>query len=101
MKHFLLIYDLGDDYLERRPQYRAEHLSLAWAAVQRGEMLLGGAAGEPPEMAVLLFTGEGPEAAEAFARADPYVANGLIRAWRVLPWTTVIGEGAAAPVRPS
>ena len=35
------------------------------------------------------------------AQADPYVRNGLILRWRVRPWTTVIGEGAATPVRPS
>jgi uncharacterized protein YciI len=98
MKHYLLIYDLGDDYLARRGAFRAEHLSLAWAAADRGEMLLGGAAGDPPDMALLLFAGDGPEAAEAFARADPYVANGLVAAWRVIPWTTVVGKGAATPI---
>jgi uncharacterized protein YciI len=49
---------------------------------------------------VLLFTGDGPEAAERFARADPYVVHGLVRQWRVRPWTTVIGKDAANPVRP-
>ncbi|MDB5682589.1 MAG: hypothetical protein JWM75_287 [Sphingomonas bacterium] len=101
MKHFLLIYDLADDYLERRGTYREAHLALGWAAAARGELVLGGALGEPVDTAMLLFAGEGPEAAEAFARADPYVANGLIREWRVRPWSTVIGEGAAAPVRPA
>ncbi|MDB5719358.1 MAG: hypothetical protein JWM38_2785 [Sphingomonas bacterium] len=101
MKHFLLIYDLADDYLERRGTYREAHLALGWAAAARGELVLGGALGEPVDTAMLLFAGDGPEAAEAFARADPYVANGLIREWRVRPWSTVIGEGAAAPVRPA
>jgi uncharacterized protein len=37
-----------------------------------------------------------------FARADPYVKNGLVTRWRVRPWTTVVGPSAAAtPVRPT
>ena len=28
--HFLLMYDFGPDYLERRPAFRTEHLALAW-----------------------------------------------------------------------
>lgn len=98
-RHWLLRYDLAPDYLERRAALRDEHLALAWAAADRGELLLGGAVGEPPAEAVLLFTGEAPEAAERFAAADPYVAAGLVTGWRVLPWATVVGDGASAPVR--
>ena len=47
---------------------------------------------------MLLFAGDDASAAEAFARADPYVANGLVTAWRVREWATVVGEGAARPV---
>ena len=32
MKHFLLFYELADDYLERRPQFRSGHLKYAWEA---------------------------------------------------------------------
>lgn len=98
MAHFLLAYDLAPDYLARRPAFRDAHLALAWSAADRGALLLGGAVGDPVESALLLFTDS--EAAHAFARADPYVANGLVTAWRVLPWTTVVGAGAATPVRP-
>ena len=101
MKHWLLWYELAPDYLERRPTFREEHLRLAWAAVERGELELGGAVGDPVDLAILLFRGDSPAVAEAFAAADPYVRNGLIRRWRVRPWTTVVGEGAATPVRPA
>jgi uncharacterized protein len=100
MAHYLLIYDVADDYLERRAAFRAEHLALAWAAHERGELLLGGALADPVDGAVLLFTGDTPAAAEAFVAADPYVRNGLVKRWRVRPWTTVVGAGAASPVRP-
>lgn len=98
--HFLLIYDLAPDYLERRTEFRNEHLKLAWEASERGELVLGGALQEPADQAFLLFRGESPEAAEAFAKADPYVANGLILSWKVRPWMTVVGELAESPVRP-
>lgn len=102
MKHFLLSYTLAPDYLERRPGYRADHLALAQAAESRGELVLGGAvaglAGEAPDEALLLFAGEEAAAVERFARADPYVTNGLVTAWRVREWVTVVGPGAAQPV---
>jgi uncharacterized protein YciI len=101
MKHFLLFYDVAPDYLERRGAYRDAHLAKAWAAVERGDLVLGGALAAPADGAVLLFQGEGPEVAEAFARADPYVVNGLVTRWRVREWTTVVGKTAASSVRPS
>jgi hypothetical protein len=97
MRHFLLIYDLVDDYLERRPTLRDAHLAHARAAVGRGELLAGGAL-DPADRAVLLFVGETPDAAEAFARADPYVLAGLVRDWRVSEWITVVGPLAARPI---
>ncbi len=95
--HYLLFYSLAPDYLERRAEFRAEHLRLAWAAQNRGELLLAGALTDPVDEAVLLFQGETPEVAERFAEADPYVRAGLVRAWRVRPWTTVVGDAATAP----
>ncbi|MCX4165281.1 MULTISPECIES: YciI-like protein [Paraburkholderia] len=97
--HYLMFYDLAADYLERRATYRAAHLQLAWAAAERGELLLAGALADPVDGAVLLFSGESPAVAEAFAKADPYVREGLVTRWRVRPWTTVVGEQAATPVR--
>jgi hypothetical protein len=98
--HWLLIYDVVDDYAARRAAFRDVHLDLAWGAADRGELVLGGALGDPVESALLLFAGDGPQAAERFARADPYVANGLVKRWRVLPWNTVVGGLAASPARP-
>jgi uncharacterized protein YciI len=98
--HFLLSYQTSPEYLQRRGQFRDQHLALAWAAVERGELLLGGAVGDPVEGALLLFQGDTPAAAEAFAKQDPYVQNGLILSWKVLPWTTVVGPQAATPVLP-
>ncbi|GAB7553003.1 YciI-like protein [Novosphingobium sp. 11B] len=100
MNHYLLIYHLAPGYLERRAEFRAAHLDLAWQAAERGELLLGGAVEDPLDTAMLLFAGEGPEAAEAFAEADPYVTEGLVERWNVRRWVTVVGKEASVPVRP-
>ncbi|MGF6771445.1 uncharacterized protein YciI [Paraburkholderia sp. GAS199] len=97
--HYLLIYDLVPDYLERRGQYRDAHLKLAWAAADRGELQLGGALADPVDTAVLLFKADSPAVAETFAKADPYVLSGLVARWQVREWSTVAGEGASNPVR--
>ena len=55
MAHWLLIYDLAPDYLDRRPGFRDVHLELAWAAADRGELVLGGALADPTDQAMLLF----------------------------------------------
>lgn len=98
--HYLLIYDVGPDYVERRAELRNEHLGLAWASIERGELVLGGALADPVDCAMLLFKSDGPQAAERFARADPYVKSGLVLKWRVRPWMTVVGAEAASPVLP-
>ncbi len=97
--HYLLFYDLSEDYLERRAVFRNEHLRLAWEAQGRGELILGGALAEPADSAVLLFEAVSPELVERFAINDPYVKEGLVTGWRVRPWTTVVGDLANSPVK--
>jgi uncharacterized protein YciI len=96
--HYLLFYDVVDDYVERRTSFRGPHLSHARAAHERGELVLGGALADPVDGAVLLFRGSSPAVAEQFAKADPYVRNGLVTAWRVREWTTVVGDDPAVHV---
>ncbi|HJR17251.1 MAG TPA: YciI-like protein [Gemmatimonadales bacterium] len=98
--HYLLMYDLVDDYVSRRQALRSEHLAHAQAYVERGDLVLGGALADPVDGAVLLFRGETPDAAKAFAAADPYVRHGLVTRWRVRPWSTVIGHDAQISVNP-
>ena len=97
--HYLLMYELSADYLERRGDYRTEHLQLAWDAQQRGEIVVAGALAEPADMAVLMFQAESPEVVERFAKADPYVIHGLVTGYRIRQWNTVVGDLASTPVR--
>jgi uncharacterized protein YciI len=98
--HYLLFYEVGDDYVTKRAAFRDAHLEKAWKASERGELLLGGAFANPVDGAVLLFQGNSPEVAKKFAEADPYVTSGAVKRWYVREWTTVTGEDAAAPIRP-
>lgn len=101
MKHYLLLYSFADGYLERRTAFRDAHLAHAWEAHKQGILILAGAVADPVDTGLLLFKADSPAPVEAFARADPYVANGLVASWRVREWLTVVGESAASPVRPS
>jgi uncharacterized protein YciI len=97
--HFLLMYEVAPDYVARRAAFRSQHLQLAWQAVERGELVLGGAIGDPVDGAILLFKGDSPQSAEQFAKNDPYVLNGLVTRWTVKLWHTVAGSDASNPVR--
>ncbi|MCW2742732.1 MAG: YCII-related domain superfamily protein [Blastococcus sp.] len=90
MTHLLLEYRLADDYLERRSALREEHLALARAAHERGELLLAGALADPYDRALLVWTAP-REVVERFAQRDPYVVQGLVAGWSIRDWNVVIG----------
>lgn len=91
MPYFALIYDLVDDYIERRAAFRAEHLKLAEEWHARGEIVLAGAFTEPADHALLIFPATDRSGPERFARQDPYVKHGLVKSWKVRLWNVVIG----------
>jgi uncharacterized protein YciI len=66
--HYLLFYDVVDDYVARRSAYRDAHLEHAHQAYARGDLVLAGALADPVDGAVLLFRGESPYPAESFAK---------------------------------
>jgi uncharacterized protein YciI len=88
--HLLLEYALAPDYLERRAALREEHLALAAAAHERGELLLAGALPDPYDRAVLVWRAP-REVVERFVAQDPYVAHGLVTGWTIRPWNVVVG----------
>ena len=88
--HLLLEYELAEDYLERRAALREDHLALARAAHERGELLLAGALPDPHDRALLVWTAD-RDVVERFAASDPYVVHGLVTAWSVRRWDVVVG----------
>lgn len=98
--HFLLFYEKGADYASREPRFQAEHRAHVFAAVERGELVLGGPLEGPIDGSnLLLFEGDSPAVAESFAAADPYVIQGIVVKWHVRPWRTVVGKAATDPLR--
>ena len=89
--YYILFYKTVENYIERRAQYRAEHLTMAKEYNERGELIMAGALSDPADGAVLIFKGDSPKVAEEFVKKDPYVINGLITEWHIRPWTVVIG----------
>src|SRR3984885_1384243 len=72
--HYLLFYEVAEDYASRRAEFRDAHLEKAWGASARGELVLGGALENP--------------------------VDGAVKRWHVREWMTVAGEDAAKPIRP-
>ena len=96
MPYFALFYEVVDDFVARRAPFRDEHLLLAREAHLRGDLVLGGALAEPADGALIVFRGPSPDAASAFAERDPYVRHGLVKHWKVRPWSVVVGNDALA-----
>jgi len=67
VKHVLLFHEVPPDYLDRRAEHRSAHLAHAWAAHERGEILLAGALADPPGGAALLFAAK----TKAWPRPSP------------------------------
>jgi uncharacterized protein YciI len=96
MKYFALFYHVVEDFLNRRMAVREEHLKLVRDAHERGEIVMGGALGDPVDRAMIIFRVEDRSMVEDFARNDPYVTRGLVQRWEVQPWNVVIGGKAGS-----
>ena len=88
--YYLLIYELVENYLTAREAFRAQHFEHIKVAQARGEFILGGAF-DPAVEAGLLFKVTDQSIVENFAKTDPYVINGLVKAWHIKKWSIVIG----------
>ena len=91
MRYFALRYDVVDGFLQKRAPLREAHLAMVRAGHDRGDIVMAGAVGDPPDGALLVFRGDTADAAEVFARNDPYVTSGLVVKWSVQPWSVVVG----------
>jgi len=91
MPYFALTYEVVDDFINQRTPFRPAHLKEVREAHERGELIMAGALGEPAG-ALMVFRGADKAVAESFAKADPYVNEGLVKKWQVRPWTVVVGQ---------
>ncbi len=91
MPYFVLTYDVVDDFVDKRTPFRPAHLQEVRNAHQRGDLVMAGALGEPAE-ALLVFRVSDRAVVENFATNDPYVKSGIVKAWKIRPWTVVVGQ---------
>ena len=94
MPYFALIYDVVDDFTNKRTPFRPAHLKEVRESQARGELIMAGALADPAG-ALLVFRAADKSVAENFAKADPYVNEGLVKSWKVRPWTVVVGQDPA------
>ena len=91
MPYFALQYEVVDGFPEKRTPFRPAHLKEVREAHARGELIMAGALGDPAG-ALLIFRAGDKSVAEYFATNDPYVKEGLVKNWKVRPWTVVVGQ---------
>ena len=91
MPYFALMYDVVDDFANKRMPFRPAHFKEVRESNDRGELIMAGALGEPAG-ALLIFRASAKSTAELFANNDPYVKEGLVKSWKVRPWTVVVGQ---------
>ena len=94
MPYFALTYEVVDDFIHKRMPFRPSHLKEVRDAHARGELVMAGALGDPAG-ALLVFRAADKSAAENFAKADPYVKEGLVKS---LEGPAMDGRGRAGSV---
>jgi uncharacterized protein len=91
MPYFALTYDVVEDFANKRTPFRPAHLKEVRESHGRGELVMAGALADPAG-ALLIFRAQDKSIAENFATNDPYVNEGLVKSWKVRPWTVVVGQ---------
>ncbi len=91
MAKYALFYESADDVASNAPAHFPAHMA-RWKEFQgQGTLLMIGTfANAQEEGSMAIFTTR--EAAEAFARSDPFVLNGVVRRWSVREWNEAIGR---------
>jgi uncharacterized protein YciI len=93
MKHFILQFEFGPNYMEERLPYRAAHLDYLGQFITTGALVMGGALSDFSQ-GMVIFKADNIETIEAIAKADPYVIHNVAKSYRVIEWVTVLGKDA-------
>jgi uncharacterized protein len=82
---YVLLYESADDVLAKVPAHMPAHVARGQEFHARGSLIAYGPFGDPQnEGSMAVFTSRA--AAEEFARGDPFVVNGVVRAWQIREW---------------
>ena len=85
---YVLYYQSSPEVLEKAPIHGAAHRARWQQFLDAGTLLMIGPFANPQEGAMGIFTTR--EAAEQFARGDPFVLNGVVSQWVVREWAEAI-----------
>ena len=86
---YVLFYESADDVGSNAPAHFPAHKARLDEFHARGDLLLVGTFADPQkDGSMSVFRTR--EAAEEFAREDPFVLNGVVRDWRVLDWNEIL-----------
>jgi uncharacterized protein YciI len=91
MPYFALTYITVENFTEKRTPFREQHLALAQAYYKKNILIAGGSM-HPAIESLLIFHCETEEVIKTFMGEDPYVQNGLVKAWYIREWKVVIGD---------
>lgn len=81
---YVLMYEAAPERREQAQLHFPAHRQRLEQFHARGVLLMVGPLGNPPTAAMGIFTTR--EAAEEFAREDPFVLNGVVKTWVVHEW---------------
>jgi len=85
---YVLFYESAPDVLSKAPQYFAAHQARWQSFLADGSLLMVGPFGDPREGSMAIFRTR--VAAEAFAKDDPFVLNGVVSRWYIRDWNEAI-----------
>jgi uncharacterized protein YciI/ketosteroid isomerase-like protein len=96
---YVLLYESADNVLAKGPAHFDAHVARGHEFHDRGSLQLYGPFGDPQlEGSMAVFSSR--EAAEEFAKGDPFVLNGVVRDWQIREWDeTFAGDEALSVVR--
>jgi uncharacterized protein len=90
VKKYVLFYESAADVRAKAPLHFPDRRARWEAFRTSGTLLLIGTFANPQEGSMAIFSTR--EAAEEFARGDPFVPNGVVRDWYIREWNEAIAE---------
>lgn len=82
---YVVFYESSDDVLSKAPEHFAAHKARVDDFHARGTLLMVGTFADPQrDGSMAIFATR--DAAEEFVRDDPFVVNGVVRAYEIREW---------------
>jgi uncharacterized protein len=91
VQRYVVFYESADDVMSKAPPVYPRHLARLKEFRDRGDLLLVGTFGDPQAEGSMAVFGS-REAAEEFVRDDPFVNEGVVKAWTLREWDEVASE---------